>query len=304
MWALACGEHERPVFKLLDPSETGVTFANTIKADDSLNVQTDVYVYNGAGVAVGDVDGDGLPDIFFAGNKVSSRLYHNKGHMRFEDVTEKAGVSTHTWATGVSMVDINGDGALDIYVSVSGPEWSTPAQRANLLFVNDGKGHFTEQAAKYGIADSGFTTHAAFLDYDGDGCLDLFVLNNSPSDFTRGDVASLPVGRAVARRRTASTTSIGTTATATSPTCPSRPASSASRATDSASSSPISTATAGRTSTSPTTSSRTTSSTSTTATGPSPTSARSGSVTPASPAWASTSPTSTTTAGPTSCRST
>src|SRR5258705_3536348 len=131
--AVACGEHERPVFKLLDPSETGVTFANAIKTDDSLNVQTDVYVYNGAGVAVGDVDGDGLPDIYFAGNKVSSRLYHNKGHMKFEDVTEQAGVSTHTWATGVSMVDINGDGALDIYVSVSGPEWSTPAQRANLL---------------------------------------------------------------------------------------------------------------------------------------------------------------------------
>ena len=194
VWAVACGEHERPVFKLLDPSETGVTFANTIKTDDSLNVQTDVYVYNGAGVAVGDLDGDGLPDIFFAGNKVSSRLYHNKGHMKFEDVTDKAGVSTHTWATGVSLVDIDGDGALDIYVSVSGPEWSTPAQRANLLFVNDGKGHFTEQAAQYGIADSGFTTHAAFLDYDRDGCLDLFVLNNSPSDFTRGDVATLPSG--------------------------------------------------------------------------------------------------------------
>jgi hypothetical protein len=194
VWAVACGEHERPVFKLLDPSETGVSFANTIKTDDSLNVQTDVYVYNGAGVAVGDVDGDGLPDLYFAGNKVSSRLYHNKGHMRFEDVTEKAGVSTHSWATGVSMVDINGDGSLDIYVSVSGPEWSTAAQRSNLLFVNDGKGHFTERAAEYGIADSGFTTHAAFLDYDGDGCLDLFVLNNSPSDFTRGDVASLPSG--------------------------------------------------------------------------------------------------------------
>ena len=142
---LACGEHERPVFKLLDPSETGVTFANTIKTDDSLNVQTDVYVYNGAGVAVGDIDNDGLPDIFFAGNKVSSRLYLNKGHMRFEDITEQAGVTTNRWATGVTMVDINDDGSLDIYVSVSGPQWSKPAQRANLLFVNNGNGTFTER---------------------------------------------------------------------------------------------------------------------------------------------------------------
>jgi hypothetical protein len=161
--------------------------------------------------------------------------------MKFEDVTEKAGVSTHTWATGVSMVDINGDGALDIYVSVSGPEWSTPAQRANKLFVNDGKGRFTERAAEYGIADSGFTTHAAFLDYDGDGCLDLFVLNNAPSDFTRGDVASLPSG--VPLSRTASTPLSERSHFSN---VSEQPASSASPATDSASSSPISMATAGR----------------------------------------------------------
>jgi len=87
------------------------------------------------------------------------------------------------------MVDINGDGYLDIYVSVSGPEWSTPAERANLLFVNNGNGTFTEAAARYGIADTGFTTHAAFLDYDGDGCLDLFLLENSPHDFNRNVAA-------------------------------------------------------------------------------------------------------------------
>ena len=85
------------------------------------------------------------------------------------------------------MVDINNDGYLDIYVSVSGPEWSKPAERANLLFINNRNRTFTEAAAQYGIADTGFTTHAVFLDYNGDGCLDLFLLNNSPQDFSRGD---------------------------------------------------------------------------------------------------------------------
>src|SRR5690349_13833664 len=187
---LAGCDRGRPLFRLLDPGQTGVTFANTITTSDSLNVQTDSYVYNGAGVAVGDVDNDGLPDIYLAGNMLSSRLYRNKGGMRFEDVTARAGVGTDRWATGVAMADVNGDGFLDIYVSVSGPEWTPPARRANLLFVNEGDGTFTEQAARYGIADSGLTTHAAFLDYDGDGCLDLFVLENSPSDFNRGGAPS------------------------------------------------------------------------------------------------------------------
>src|SRR6478735_10518517 len=188
LFVAACtGEKSSPpLFKLLSPDETGVTFANTVTTDDSLNVQSDVYVYNGAGVAVGDIDNDGLPDIFFAGNMVSSRLYLNKGDMRFEDITKRAGVETNRWATGVTMVDINNDGYLDIYVSVSGPQWSKPAQRANELFINNGNRTFTEAAARYGIADTSFTTHAVFLDYDRDGCLDLFLLNNSPKDFTRG----------------------------------------------------------------------------------------------------------------------
>ena len=195
VWLVACTRtSDRPLFKLLSADQTGVTFANTITTSDSLNVQTDVYVYNGAGVAVGDIDNDGLPDIFFAGNMVSSRLYLNKGGMHFEDITTTAGVSTNRWATGVTMVDINNDGYLDIYVSVSGPEWSKPAQRANLLFINNGNRTFTEAAAQYGLDDTGFTTHAAFLDYDGDGCLDVFLLENAPADFSRGEVASIPVG--------------------------------------------------------------------------------------------------------------
>src|SRR6266566_6970710 len=144
------------LFRLLSQAQTGVTFANTITTNDSVNAQTDVYVYNGAGVAVGDIDNDGLPDIFFTGNMVSSRLYLNKGNMRFQDITQSAGVMTNRWATGVTMVDINNDGYLDIYVSVSGPEWSTGKQRANLLFLNNGNRTFTEAATQYGIADTGF----------------------------------------------------------------------------------------------------------------------------------------------------
>ncbi|PYO99131.1 MAG: hypothetical protein DMD60_02410 [Gemmatimonadetes bacterium] len=186
-------EAERPVFKLLTPAQTGVTFANTITTTDSLNAQTDPYVYNGGGVAIGDIDNDGLPDIFLTGNMVSSRLYLNKGNMRFEDITQSAGVTTHRWATGVTLVDINNDGYLDIYVSVSGPEWSKPEERANLLFINNGDHTFTEAAAQYGIADTSFTTQAVFLDYNGDGYLDLFLLNNSPDDFARDD-AERPAG--------------------------------------------------------------------------------------------------------------
>lgn len=192
---IGCGrEQNRPLFRLLSPSQTGVTFANTITTNDSVNEQTDVYIYNGAGVAVGDIDNDGLPDIFFTGNMVSSRLYLNNGNMQFEDITRTAGVTTHGWATGATLVDIDHDGFLDIYVSMSGRAQSTPSARANLLFINNGNRTFTEAAARYGIADTGFTTHADFFDYDGDGDLDLFLLNNSPQDFARGEVAIHPAG--------------------------------------------------------------------------------------------------------------
>jgi len=190
-----CRHEEGPhLFTLLTPDRTGVTFANTITTNDSVNVQSDPYVYNGAGVAVGDIDNDGLPDLFFTGNMVSSRLYLNKGNMRFEDITASAGVNTNRWATGATMVDINNDGYLDIYVSVSGSEGSKGKDRANLLFINNGNHTFTEAAAQYGIADTGFTTHAVFLDYNGDGYLDLFLLNNSPQDFARGAADTHPLG--------------------------------------------------------------------------------------------------------------
>jgi len=191
----SCGrESGTPLFTLLSPRQTGITFANTITTNDSFNVQNDVYIYNGAGVAAGDIDNDGLPDLFFSGNMVSSRLYLNKGNMRFEDITQSAGVTTTRWATGATMVDINNDGYLDIYVSVSGPAGSKGRDRANLLFINNGNHTFTEAAARYGIADTGYTTQAVFLDYNGDGYLDLFLLNNSPQDFARGAADTHPLG--------------------------------------------------------------------------------------------------------------
>ena len=192
---LGCGKNRAALFTLRSPHETGVNFSNPITTSDSFNIQKDVYIYNGAGVAAGDIDNDGLPDLFFSGNMVSSRLYRNKGHMQFEDITERAGVKTNRWCTGATMVDINNDGFLDIYISVSGPgAGSTGNDRANLLFINNGNDTFTEAAHNYGIADTGFTTHAVFLDHDGDGDLDLFLVNNSPKDFARGAADSHPLG--------------------------------------------------------------------------------------------------------------
>ncbi len=184
------------LFELLPPERTGVTFANTVTSSDAHNVQTDPYIWNGGGVAVGDIDNDGRPDLFFSGNMVSSRLYLNKGGLRFDDITGSAKVGTTRWATGATMVDINNDGWLDIYVSVSGPLWSPGAARRNQLFINNHDRTFTEAAEQYGIADSSFTTHAVFLDYDRDGCLDLFLLNNSPAEFGRGDAPMRAADRA------------------------------------------------------------------------------------------------------------
>ena len=194
---LGCGERERhapPLFTPLSPHQTGVSFANTITTDDSVNVQTNVYIYNGAGVAVGDIDNDGLADLFFSGNMVSSRLYLNKGNMRFEDITKSSGVETKTWTTGVAMADVNDDGFLDIYVCVSGLNDARGRARANLLFINNGNRTFTEAAARYGLADTGYATSAAFFDYDGDRDLDAFLLNNSPRDFARGAADTHPMG--------------------------------------------------------------------------------------------------------------
>jgi enediyne biosynthesis protein E4 len=173
-----------PLFKLLSPESTHVDFINSLNEGPNTNVLMYEYFYNGGGVAVGDLNGDGLQDIYFVGNMSSNELYLNKGHMNFQNITtaDIAG-RPGPWKTGVTMADVNGDGKLDIYLCYSG---SLPgAKRTNQLFINEGNDSngipdFTEQSEKYGLADSSYSTQAYFFDYDHDGDLDLFLLNHNP----------------------------------------------------------------------------------------------------------------------------
>ncbi len=176
----ACELNNKPLFKKIDSDKSNIQFSNTLIEDNEFNVSRFEYVYNGGGVAVGDINNDGLEDIFFTGNTVSSALYLNKGKLLFEDITKTGGVSTKQWCTGVTMTDINYDGFLDIYVCVSGHTDSL--KRRNLLFVNNQNNTFSEQAAKYGLADGGYSTQALFFDYDKDGDLDMYLLNHSNGD--------------------------------------------------------------------------------------------------------------------------
>jgi hypothetical protein len=171
------------LFTLLPSSYTGVRFENRLHDTHDLNVFTYRNYYNGGGVALGDLNGDGLPDLMLTGNQGGNRLYLNEGEFRFRDITDEAGVEKRgLWATGVTFADVNGDGRLDIYVCYAGPV--AGARRANELFINQGLNAngvptFREQAAKYGLDDRGFSTQAAFFDYDRDGDLDMFLVNNS-----------------------------------------------------------------------------------------------------------------------------
>ncbi len=177
----ACTDREETkntLFKKLSSSETGVKFVNKLSFDQDFNIYTYRNFYNGGGVATGDINNDGLVDIYFSSNLGENKLYLNKGNFKFEDITEQAGVAgTRAWSTGVSMADVNGDGRLDIYVCNSGDIKGD--NRENELFINNGDLTFTERAAEYGVADKGYTTHVAFFDYDKDGDLDLYILNNS-----------------------------------------------------------------------------------------------------------------------------
>ncbi|MEO1725750.1 MAG: VCBS repeat-containing protein [Bacteroidota bacterium] len=186
--SLGCGaSSEAPLFERLDPSATGVTFTNPLAEAASFNIIDYPYYYNGGGVAVGDVDGDERPDLFFTANEQENRLYLNRtqanGPIRFEDVTDQAGVGgLGNWSTGVTMVDVNADGRLDLYVMNVGGYLDRSGR--NELFINEGHGddgvlRFTEQADTYGLDFEGYATHATFFDYDRDGDLDAYLLNHS-----------------------------------------------------------------------------------------------------------------------------
>lgn len=169
---------QKPQFELLSAETTNVFFSNDLVSTTDFNVYRYRNFYNGGGVAIGDVNNDGLQDIYLTSNLNENKLYLNKGSFQFEDATETANVGgTKAWSTGVSMVDINADGLLDIYVCNSGDVAGDNKQ--NELFINQGDGTFTEEAMAYGLADLGFSTHASFFDYDKDGDLDVYLLNNS-----------------------------------------------------------------------------------------------------------------------------
>jgi len=184
-----CSTHEQAVFSKLNSTETGINFINENVDRDTLSILDYLYFYNGAGVAIGDINNDGLPDIFFTSNTGGNKLYLNKGNFRFEDITAKAGIKGNAdWTTGVTMADVNGDGLLDIYVCAVGnyipidhngdPHVYFKHSR-NQLFINNGNNTFTESSAKYGLDIEGYNTQAVFFDYDKDGDLDMFLLQHS-----------------------------------------------------------------------------------------------------------------------------
>lgn len=191
---LSCNSSEKPndasqaivplkgkIYELISAEQSGVDFKNTITETKYFNYFIYDGIYQGAGVGVGDINNDGLIDLYFAGNQEKNRLYLNKGNLQFEDITDKAGVGDEDgWSTGVSMIDINQDGFLDIYVCRFLLN-NQPDKTANLLYINNRDGTFTEKATEYGIADPGLSIQATFFDFDKDGDLDLYVVNQPPN---------------------------------------------------------------------------------------------------------------------------
>ena len=178
VFLLSCNT-KQPLFKKLSAEKTGINFVNKIKDTDSLNILDYLYFYNGGGVAVGDVNNDGWEDIFFTSNKKGgNKLYLNKGNWKFDDITLTAGIiQISDWTTGVTMADVNGDGFLDIYICAVAGKLNLKGK--NQLYINKGDGTFVEEAAKYGLDFSGYSTQAVFFDYDKDGDLDCYLLNQS-----------------------------------------------------------------------------------------------------------------------------
>lgn len=194
MGLISCGkktESDKKLFELLTPEQTGVDFVNTVPENDTLNQFLYHYIFNGAGVAAGDINNDGLTDLIFTGNEKPAKLYLNKGDFKFEDITSKAGFNTSGWMSGITMADVNNDGWMDIYICKSGPESTTDNQR-NYLFINNKNSTFTEAAAVWGIDDPGNATNATFFDMDNDGDLDMYLGNHADKFFSEINVPFQP----------------------------------------------------------------------------------------------------------------
>ncbi len=178
---------EAPLFSLLNEKHTHIDFINRVEYTEEYNTYTYRNFYNGAGVGIGDFNNDDLPDIYFCGNQTGNRLYINKGNFVFVDITLSAGVAcSGSWSTGVTIADINGDGWSDIYVCKSGKP--NGMNRSNELFINNRNLTFSEEAKEYGLDNSGLSNHASFFDYDRDGDLDCYLLNNSFQSVTTFDM--------------------------------------------------------------------------------------------------------------------
>jgi hypothetical protein len=181
------GSGQNQLFSLLNSKTTGIDFVNQLEYTEQFNTYTYRNFYNGAGVGIGDFNNDGLPDLYFCANMAGNKLYLNKGNFQFKDITVAAGVGCNrSWSTGVSIADVNGDGWLDIYICKSGDPKAK--NRKNELFINNGDLTFTEKAEEYGLSEMGLSNHATFFDYDRDGDLDCYLLNNSFQSVTDFDI--------------------------------------------------------------------------------------------------------------------
>ncbi|MEZ4779711.1 MAG: VCBS repeat-containing protein [Flavobacteriaceae bacterium] len=198
-WIIGCSKKEALLFEKLEESSTGIIFQNSITSSLDLNILNYIYYYNGAGVATADFNNDGLVDMYFTANQSPDKLFLNKGNLHFDEITQKAGIdNTENWTNGVSIVDINQDGFMDIYICKTGNYLQVKGR--NLLYINqginaEGVPTFKEEALTYGLGFVGFSTQASFFDFDLDGDLDMYLLNHSTNpnqNYGKGTLRNLP----------------------------------------------------------------------------------------------------------------